>query len=352
MRRRWTRFAAALLLMAASLLGAVAASAQTVSGMSPGFGPVGSTVTFSGTGFGNGVCSPADGQAGCSVVFSGPGGSAPATIVRWSDSGIVVRVPSLAPGPYHPLIRTGSGAAVGPPPAYDPLLPAFEVTGGQPVPPTLSPRRGSSGTPFVITGGGFGSSGKVLFCQACGQLSQRSPSATITSWSPTEITGVVPQGLEAGTTTVQVVTSSGSLTIGSFTVETGSGPCADVVLTVGSSQARIGNAAPQTLPVAPRIRDGRIFVPLRFVSEVLGASIYWDAGNRQVTIRQGGHTLVMTEGRSSYTQVQNMNVAPFVAGAGYTLVPVRFAGQALGVQVTWIPASRQVVLTPPCPAAL
>ena len=39
-----------------------------------------------------------------------------------------------------------------------------------------------------------------------------------------------------------------------------------------------------TLPQAPRIKDGRTFIPLRFVSEHLGYNVSWNGETRQVTI--------------------------------------------------------------------
>jgi len=42
-----------------------------------------------------------------------------------------------------------------------------------------------------------------------------------------------------------------------------------------------------------------------------------------------------------------MDVAPFIAAPGFTMVPVRFVSQALADQVVWIPATQQVVIVPP-----
>lgn len=48
----------------------------------------------------------------------------------------------------------------------------------------------------------------------------------------------------------------------------------------------------QELPCqpAPRLIDGSVFVPVRFVSEALGAQVSWDQGRNAVVIIAGGAT--------------------------------------------------------------
>jgi hypothetical protein len=38
------------------------------------------------------------------------------------------------------------------------------------------------------------------------------------------------------------------------------------------------------LDVAPIIKDGRTFVPIRFISEAFGADVKWDANEKKITI--------------------------------------------------------------------
>jgi hypothetical protein len=57
-----------------------------------------------------------------------------------------------------------------------------------------------------------------------------------------------------------------------------------VVLTIGSRVATV-NGKSVTMATAPVIQNGRTMVPLRFVSENLGAFVHWDGAARQVTIR-------------------------------------------------------------------
>jgi len=58
----------------------------------------------------------------------------------------------------------------------------------------------------------------------------------------------------------------------------------EIVLTLGSDIALI-NGEPVTLDCPAETRPpGRTFVPLRFVSETLGAQVDWDPDNQEITI--------------------------------------------------------------------
>jgi len=66
---------------------------------------------------------------------------------------------------------------------------------------------------------------------------------------------------------------------------------------------------------------------------------------RQLAASQSGVEIVLTIG-SPLVQVngasQTIDVAPKIAGSGYTLVPIRFVAEALGIGVEWLPETRQV----------
>lgn len=64
------------------------------------------------------------------------------------------------------------------------------------------------------------------------------------------------------------------------------GRSTQVRLMAGSRQAFI-NDSPVTLDAAPIIVAGRVYVPLRFVGEALGAAVTWDPGLHIVSITPG-----------------------------------------------------------------
>ena len=106
---------------------------------------------------------------------------------------------------------------------------------------------------------------------------------------------------------------------------------------------------------APSERAGRVFVPLRGVFENLGASVVYASGVINATGR--GHTVSLRIGSQTATvdgQQQTIDVAPFIIGAS-TYVPLRFVSQALGATVNYDGTNRIVAIStngnaPPPPA--
>lgn len=93
---------------------------------------------------------------------------------------------------------------------------------------------------------------------------------------------------------------------------------------------------------APTERAGRVFVPLRGVFENLGASVVYSGGVINASGR--GHNISLRIGSQTATvdgQQQTIDVAPFIIGAS-TYVPLRFVSQALGATVNWDNANRVV----------
>lgn len=105
------------------------------------------------------------------------------------------------------------------------------------------------------------------------------------------------------------------------------------------------NGAPLTLNPAPQVQAGRVFVPLRGVFEQLGASVVYDNGminaqkghDRSVSLHVGS-TQATVDG-----QPTTIDVAPFIVGAS-TYVPLRFISQALGASVNYDATNRIVAL--------
>jgi len=103
-----------------------------------------------------------------------------------------------------------------------------------------------------------------------------------------------------------------------------------------------GNAANLNPP--PTERAGRVFVPLRGVFEQLGASVVYQSGVINASGR--GHNISLKIGSQQATvdgQQQNVDVAPFIIGAS-TYVPLRFVSQALGATVNYDGSNRVVAI--------
>jgi hypothetical protein len=105
---------------------------------------------------------------------------------------------------------------------------------------------------------------------------------------------------------------------------------------IGSTTAMAGSDT-LTLPVAPVIKSGTTFVPLRFVSEAFGASVQWDSIFQLIDISLGGHTIrLQINNKTAVVSGKNvaLNLAPFLQ-ADTTMVPIRFISEVLGARVVW-----------------
>ncbi len=84
-------------------------------------------------------------------------------------------------------------------------------------------------------------------------------------------------------------------------------------------------------------QDNRTMVPIRFISEKLGATVDWNNENRSVTIKNGKTTLVMTI--DSNTVLANGTTGYMDTTAiirqDRTMVPLRFVSEYLGATVNW-----------------
>ncbi|MBV8671007.1 MAG: copper amine oxidase N-terminal domain-containing protein [Candidatus Eremiobacteraeota bacterium] len=95
----------------------------------------------------------------------------------------------------------------------------------------------------------------------------------------------------------------------------------------------------------PVERSGRVFVPLRGVFERLGASVVYDNGVINAT--GNGRTVQLRIGSTQATvdgQPQTIDVAPFLIGSR-TLVPIRFISQSLGANVDWNNGTNTVTIS-------
>ncbi len=105
------------------------------------------------------------------------------------------------------------------------------------------------------------------------------------------------------------------------------------------------NGQATTFSPAPIERAGRVFVPLRGVFEKLGASVVYAGGVINAT--GNGREISLKIGSTAATingQSKNVDVAPFIIGAS-TYVPLRFVSEALGAGVNYDSSNQIVALT-------
>lgn len=105
-----------------------------------------------------------------------------------------------------------------------------------------------------------------------------------------------------------------------------------------------------TQPPAPFLQNNRTLVPVRVISEDLGATVTWNNDQRTVTVVKGDRTVLLRidrqlieyqiAGQKSY---QLSDVAPRIYG-DRTFVPIRLISNALGVGIQWEQDTRTVAI--------
>lgn len=104
------------------------------------------------------------------------------------------------------------------------------------------------------------------------------------------------------------------------------------------------NGSIVTPSVAPVIENGTTLVPLRIVSENLGATVDWNGETRQVTINKDDIKIILTID-SVTANVNDMDITLLLAPKiinSTTMVPIRFVSENLKAFVNWDSATRTV----------
>lgn len=129
---------------------------------------------------------------------------------------------------------------------------------------------------------------------------------------------------------VVYLTGVATATFGAKAPEKGDG--ATVTFIIGNTTF-VANGETKTADVAPYVANGRTFIPVRAFAEATGAKVEYDAATQVITITGEGLSAQMTIGSNILTvngQTTVMDTAAAVTAEGRTVLPVRFAGQALG----------------------
>ncbi len=101
--------------------------------------------------------------------------------------------------------------------------------------------------------------------------------------------------------------------------------------------------------VPPAIEDGRTLVPLRAIFEALGAEVLWDGKTQTVTALAGDTQIDLTIGQLTAhinNEPYTLDV-PAKITDGRTMVPLRFVSEALGAKVQWDGSSQTITITTP-----
>lgn len=121
----------------------------------------------------------------------------------------------------------------------------------------------------------------------------------------------------------------------------------EVVIKSGSSEA-LAAGKKVNLDASPYIEDGTLMVPVRFIcKEVLDADVLFSAVDRTVRINTSLHEMVLKI-ESSQVAINNRSFSlpkPPAVKEERVFVPLRFLAEVMGIKVTYNPADRTASLT-------
>lgn len=102
--------------------------------------------------------------------------------------------------------------------------------------------------------------------------------------------------------------------------------------------------------VPPQIINSTTMVPVRLVSEELGAKVSWSDHDQKITVEKSGLMIVMHINKSEATVngvTERLLKSPLLWEDTTTLVPVRFISEKLGMKVGWDELTQSVSLFSP-----
>ncbi len=112
-----------------------------------------------------------------------------------------------------------------------------------------------------------------------------------------------------------------------------------ILMQIGSNVTIVDGTA-KTGDVAPVIRNSRTLVPIRMITEALGGQVAWNAETKAVTLTIDGKEIQMVVGQT----LAKYGVAPEIIG-DRTFVPVRFVTDELGATIAWDDATKGITIT-------
>lgn len=121
-----------------------------------------------------------------------------------------------------------------------------------------------------------------------------------------------------------------------------------IKLIIGKLETSI-DGEPYTLDAAPFINAdvGRTLVPVRFISEAIGAEVNWEPKTRQATITDERKQIILTIGSKDVLvngEKQTIDCAATIY-SNRTYVPLRFVSETLEAQVDYNEETREITIT-------
>ena len=122
-----------------------------------------------------------------------------------------------------------------------------------------------------------------------------------------------------------------------------------IILTIGTFEAGVDGKPYRLDAAAFIDKaSNRTLVPIRFISEALDAEVLWDAKTEKIDIKDGNRQIILKVGTRKVSingAATEIDCAPMVAPPGRTFVPLRFISEVLGADVKYDIVTKQITIT-------
>lgn len=104
------------------------------------------------------------------------------------------------------------------------------------------------------------------------------------------------------------------------------------------------NNVPIVFDTEPSINDGTTYVPMRGIFEALGADVKWNDSEKSITVINNSNTIKLYVGKNDIViNGKKSAKSPYpVISDGRTLVPLRSISELMGADVDWNSATRRI----------
>ena len=109
------------------------------------------------------------------------------------------------------------------------------------------------------------------------------------------------------------------------------------------------NGEPVAFDTQPEILAGTTFVPLRSIFEQLGAEVEWNQQRQEALLTSGREEICLKMGSKvaiRNTEISSLIDAPYLK-EDRVMVPLRYLSESLGYDVTWNPETRTAEIRSP-----
>jgi len=110
-----------------------------------------------------------------------------------------------------------------------------------------------------------------------------------------------------------------------------------VALKVNCSRSLVGGIEKPVPDAVPTIVNSRTLVPVRFITEAIGAEVTWDDASKSATVTANGKKIVFTLDKTEYTsdsEIKQLDQPPMIIN-NRMMLPLRALSEEIGRKVFW-----------------